>query len=282
MEKNLFSSHLFLSIIILLNISFVSSWDYKEHGRDWTDRECQRGQQAPGKITTDAEKLDTSNFFYANFGLMKGTKIKANLESIEDNNILSLNFGEGKFGSIIYNLYDPWQEKGPLGYDEYELMETTCSNIFIKIPGEHLYEGEGSEAELQINCTFIKEHSTEKRGAFVVIPIKIDDTNECEFSKAIKKVFVENDYKFKDLPKEIEFDKIDIIDSYAMMDGTTYYESKINYPPCTIKSVYFYVNRKISFSQTVIDQLKNCFDEKNKEGNNRDSFDISESYLYPQ
>lgn len=262
--------------VLLCIITIIKSWDYKQHGQDWNYTRCSRGQQSPGKVTSDAEELETTNFFFTNFNLKKGQKINGILESIEDNNILSLNFGEGKFGSIIYNMFS-W-----FGYDEEDLQEAQCSNIMIKIPGEHSYEDETSAGELQVNCTFQIEHSDEFRGVFVAIPIKVDDENESNFSKSLGFI-VDKGITIDNLPVTIEFDNIDISDGYAMMDKTYYYEAQVNFPPCELKSIWFYVNRPISFSQAVLNQLKECIDKDQcPEGNNRVNFRISDSFVYPQ
>ena len=68
-------------------------WDYKNHGTDWaaTFSNCGKGQQAPGKVlSSQAENLEKSNFFYANLNVKKGTIKNSTLELIENNNILSL------------------------------------------------------------------------------------------------------------------------------------------------------------------------------------------------
>ena len=87
----------------------------------------------------------------------------------------------------------------------------------------------------------------------------------------------------KDLPKNITFDSIDIIDGYAMMDGVYYYEGQTNYPPCDVYSIWFYVNKTVAFTDDVIEQLKKCIDEeKCPDGNNRYPFEVNDLNLYPQ
>jgi len=153
----------------------------------------------------------------------------------------------------------------------------------IKIPGEHAYNNIDYVGELQVNCTFKKERSTDSRGVYISIPIQINESNESGFSKILKSIIVDENINKDKLPINIEFDLIDIIDGFAMMDGVFYYEGQSNYPPCDVYSMWFFVNKAVNFSQKVIDQLKLCIDkEKCPDGNNRVSSDIRDLYLYPQ
>ena len=285
----------FLLLTLLTAIKSIQNddWDYKNHGTDWaaTFSNCGKGQQAPGKIlSSQAENLEKSNFFYANLNVKKGRVKNSTLELIENNNILSLSFKD--LGDVIYNIKDPWSSKNKniskkvennLKYDEEELQEAECHNIMIKIPGEHTYNNLNYIGELQVNCTFKKERSTESRGVYISIPIQINENNESGFSKKLKSVIVDGNINKDKLPVNIEFDIIDIIDGLAMMDGVFYYEGQSNYPPCDVYSMWFFINKAVNFSQKVIDQLNSCIDkDKCPEGNNRNSFDIRDLYLYPQ
>ena len=287
--------YFFLLLTFLTTIKSIQNddWDYKNHGTDWaaTFSNCGKGQQAPGKIlSSQAENLEKSNFFYANLNVKKGRVKNSTLELIENNNILSLSFKD--LGDVIYNIKDPWSSKNKnnskkvennLKYDEEELQEAECHNIMIKIPGEHTYNNLNYIGELQVNCTFKKERSTESRGVYISIPIQINENNESGFSKKLKSVIVDGNINKDKLPVNIEFDIIDIIDGLAMMDGVFYYEGQSNYPPCDVYSMWFFVNKAVNFSQKVIDQLNSCIDkDKCPEGNNRNSFDIRDLYLYPQ
>jgi len=281
--------YIFFSLTLLTAIESIQNddWDYKNHGTDWanTFTNCGKGQQAPGKvISSKAENLEKSNFFYANLNVKKGTIKNSTLELIENNNILSLSFKD--LGDVIYNIKDPWSSKkveNNLKYDEEELQEAECHNIMIKIPGEHTYNNIDYVGELQVNCTFKKERSTDSRGVYISIPIQINENNESGFSKILKSVIVDGNINKDNLPVNIEFDLIDIIDGLAMMDGVFYYEGQSNYPPCDVYSMWFFVNKAVNFSQKVIDQLKLCIDkEKCPDGNNRVSSDIRDLYLYPQ
>lgn len=287
--------YFFLLLTLLTTIKSIQNddWDYKNHGTDWaaTFSNCGKGQQAPGKIlSSQAENLEKSNFFYANLNVKKGRVKNSTLELIENNNILSLSFKD--LGDVIYNIKDPWSSKNKniskkvennLKYDEEELQEAECHNIMIKIPGEHTYNNLNYIGELQVNCTFKKERSTESRGVYISIPIQINENNESGFSKKLKSVIVDGNINKDKLPVNIEFDIIDIIDGLAMMDGVFYYEGQSNYPPCDVYSMWFFVNKAVNFSQKVIDQLNSCIDkDKCPEGNNRNSFDIRDLYLYPQ
>jgi len=288
-------------IFILLSIIFLTKslnskeeWDYINHGTDWNIKfeNCGKGQQSPTKIlSTKAEELGKSNFFYANLNVKKNTKKNSTLELIENNNILSLSFQH--LGNVIYNIKDPWSSLKSkkfenseinlknLKYDEEDLQEAECHNIMIKLPGEHIYDNSENVGELQVNCTFRKERSTENRGVYISIPIKIDENNESGFSKNLKSIIVEGNINIDKLPQEIEFDTIDITDGFAMMDGVFYYEAQNNYPPCDDYSIWFYINKPINFSQKVVDQLKLCIDkEKCPDGNNRSPFDVRDLYLY--
>lgn len=265
------------SLLIISIIALSNAWDYAKHGADWGDtyNQCRTGQQSPAKIVANkAEDLDEDYFFYANLNVKEGQSRKGQLQLIEDNNILSLEIPN--LGNVIYNMYVDWLRK----YDEEILQEAQCTNIMFKVPGEHTIEGEGAVGEMQVNCTFQVEGSQSLRGVFISIPIKIDENNESGFSKALQ-VLV-NDQTTKDnLPKEINFDVIDIIDGYVMQDGVFYYEGQSNYPPCSIFSIWFYVNKPVNFSQKVVDQLKKCMDStKCPDGNNRTPADVSELYLY--
>lgn len=283
MEIKFLSSSVLFLVLIIENISLLNAWDYRDHGSNWTDPGCSKLQRTPVNIYSNkATKIDDkTRIFFANFNVKPSKEIKGTLELIEDNNILSLKFE--KLGSIIYNIYDEPFFNSKLGYSEQDFQEAECSNIVIKIPGEHTFDDIKFDAELQVNCSYKSEMSTDLRGAFVVIPIQINDDNESEFSKLLS-VIIKDGTTVDDLPKEVSFNNIDIIDSFAMMDGTFYYEGRINYPPCEIKTIWFYVNRPVYFSQAVIDQLKKCMDkEKCPEGNNRIAFDLKEKlYLYPQ
>lgn len=285
----------FLLLTLLTAIKSIQNddWDYKNHGTDWaaTFSNCGKGQQAPGKVlSSQAENLEKSNFFYANLNVKKGRVKNSTLELIENNNILSLSFKD--LGDVIYNIKDPWSSKNKnnskkvennLKYDEEELQEAECHNIMIKIPGEHTYNNLNYIGELQVNCTFKKERSTESRGVYISIPIQINENNESGFSKKLKSVIVDGNINKDKLPVNIEFDIIDIIDGLAMMDGVFYYEGQSNYPPCDVYSMWFFINKAVNFSQKVIDQLNSCIDkDKCPEGNNRNSFDIRDLYLYPQ
>ena len=287
--------YFFLLLTLLTIIKSIQNddWDYKNHGTDWaaTFSNCGKGQQAPGKVlSSQAENLEKSNFFYANLNVKKGTVKNSTLELIENNNILSLSFKD--LGDVIYNIKDPWSSKNKnnskkvennLKYDEEELQEAECHNIMIKIPGEHTYNNLNYIGELQVNCTFKKERSTESRGVYISIPIQINENNESGFSKKLKSVIVDGNINKDKLPVNIEFDIIDIIDGLAMMDGVFYYEGQSNYPPCDVYSMWFFVNKAVNFSQKVIDQLNSCIDkDKCPEGNNRNPFDIRDLYLYPQ
>ena len=281
--------YIFFSLTLLTAIESIQNddWDYKNHGTDWATifTNCGKGQQAPGKvISSKAENLEKSNFFYANLNVKKGTIKNSTLELIENNNILSLSFKD--LGDVIYNIKDPWSSKkveNNLKYDEEELQEAECHNIMIKIPGEHTYNNIDYVGELQVNCTFKKERSTDSRGVYISIPIQINENNESGFSKILKSVIVDGNINKDKLPINIEFDLIDIIDGLAMMDGVFYYEGQSNYPPCDVYSMWFFVNKAVNFSQKVIDQLKLCIDkEKCPDGNNRVSSDIRDLYLYPQ
>jgi len=289
--------YIFFLLTLLTAIESIQNddWDYKNHGTDWatTFTNCGKGQQAPGKVlSSNAENLEKSNFFYANLNVKKGTIKNSTLELIENNNILSLSFKD--LGDVIYNIKDPWSSKNKnkinikkvennLKYDEEELQEAECHNIMIKIPGEHTYNNIDYVGELQVNCTFKKERSTDSRGVYISIPIQINENNESGFSKRLKNVIVDGNINKDNLPVNIEFDIIDIIDGFAMMDGVFYYEGQSNYPPCDVYSMWFFVNKVVNFSQKVIDQLKLCIDkEKCPDGNNRISSDIRDLYLYPQ
>ena len=287
--------YFFLLLTLLTTIKSIQNddWDYKNHGTDWaaTFSNCGKGQQAPGKVlSSQAENLEKSNFFYANLNVKKGRVKNSTLELIENNNILSLSFKD--LGDVIYNIKDPWSSKNKnnskkvennLKYDEEELQEAECHNIMIKIPGEHTYNNLNYIGELQVNCTFKKERSTESRGVYISIPIQINENNESGFSKKLKSVIVDGNINKDKLPVNIEFDIIDIIDGLAMMDGVFYYEGQSNYPPCDVYSMWFFINKAVNFSQKVIDQLNSCIDkDKCPEGNNRNSFDIRDLYLYPQ
>ena len=287
--------YFFLLLTLLTIIKSIQNddWDYKNHGTDWaaTFSNCGKGQQAPGKVlSSQAENLEKSNFFYANLNVKKGTVKNSTLELIENNNILSLSFKD--LGDVIYNIKDPWSSKNKtnsikdqsnLKYDEEELQEAECHNIMIKIPGEHTYNNLNYIGELQVNCTFKKESSTDSRGVYISIPIQINENNESGFSKKLKSVIVEGNINKDKLPVNIEFDIIDIIDGLAMMDGVFYYEGQSNYPPCDVYSMWFFVNKAVNFSQKVIDQLNSCIDkDKCPEGNNRSPSDIRDLYLYPQ
>jgi len=281
--------YIFFSLTLLTAIESIQNddWDYKNHGTDWanTFTNCGKGQQAPGKvISSKAENLEKSNFFYANLNVKKGTIKNSTLELIENNNILSLSFKD--LGDVIYNIKDPWSSKkveNNFKYDEEELQEAECHNIMIKIPGEHAYNNIDYVGELQVNCTFKKERSTDSRGVYISIPIQINESNESGFSKILKSIIVDENINKDKLPINIEFDLIDIIDGFAMMDGVFYYEGQSNYPPCDVYSMWFFVNKAVNFSQKVIDQLKLCIDkEKCPDGNNRVSSDIRDLYLYPQ
>jgi carbonic anhydrase len=287
--------YFFLLLTLLTTIKSIQNddWDYKNHGTDWaaTFSNCGKGQQAPGKIlSSQAENLEKSNFFYANLNVKKGRVKNSTLELIENNNILSLSFKN--LGDVIYNIKDPWSSKNKtnsikdqsnLKYDEEELQEAECHNIMIKIPGEHTYNNLNYIGELQVNCTFKKESSTDSRGVYISIPIQINENNESGFSKKLKSVIVERNVNKDKLPVNIEFDIIDIIDGFAMMDGVFYYEGQSNYPPCDVYSMWFFVNKAVNFSQKVIDQLNSCIDkDKCPEGNNRSPSDIRDLYLYPQ
>ena len=92
---------------------------------------------------------------------------------------------------------------------------------------------------MKVNCTFKKERSTENRGVYISIPLKIDENNESGFSENLKNTIVEENINIDKLPKKIEFDKIDIIDGFAMMDGVFYYEVQNNYPTCDYYSILF-------------------------------------------
>ena len=287
--------YIYLLLTLFTTIKSIQNddWNYKNHGTDWatTFPNCGKGQQAPGRVlSSQAEKLEKSNFFYANLNVKKGTIKNSTLELIENNNILSLSFKN--LGDVIYNIKDPWSSKNKtnsikdqsnLKYDEEELQEAECHNIMIKIPGEHTYNNLNYIGELQVNCTFKKERSTDSRGVYISIPIQINENNESGFSKKLKSIIVERNINKDKLPVNIEFDIIDIIDGFAMMDGVFYYEGQSNYPPCDVYSMWFFVNKAVNFSQKVIDQLNSCID-KNKcpEGNNRSPSDIRDLYLYPQ
>lgn len=287
--------YIFLLLTLLTTIKSIQSddWDYKNHGTDWAETfpNCGKGQQAPGRVlSSQAENLEKSNFFYANLNVKKGTIKNSTFELIENNNILSLSFKN--LGDVIYNIKDPWSSKNKINskkdqnnlkYDEEELQEAECHNIMIKIPGEHTYNNLNYIGELQVNCTFKKERSTDSRGVYISIPIQINENNESGFSKKLKSIIVERNINKDKLPVNIEFDIIDIIDGFAMMDGVFYYEGQSNYPPCDVYSMWFFVNKAVNFSQKVIDQLNSCID-KNKcpEGNNRSPSDIRDLYLYPQ
>ena len=285
--------HIFFLISLLYltkSLNDDNDWDYKEHGSDWPSEfpNCGKGQQSPANILySKAEKLGKSNFFYANLNIKKNMKKNATLELIENNNILSLSFQD--LGYVLYNIKDPWSlDNSPnsqkLKYDEEDLQEAQCHNIMIKVPGEHTFGNTEFDGELQVNCTFQKESSTDLRGVYVSIPIKIEnENNESQFSKILKNTLVEQKITIDNLPQEIEFDTIDIVDGFAMMDGVYYYEGQSNYPPCNVYSMWFYVSKPVSFSQAVIDQLKLCIDkDKCPNGNNRSPSDVRELYLYPQ
>lgn len=265
------------SLLIISIITLTTEWDYKKHGEDWGDTfsQCRTGQPSPGKIvSTKAEELEDDYFFYANLNVKQGQSLKGQLKLIEDNNILSLEFPN--LGNVIYNMFVDWFEK----YDEEDLQEAQCRNLMIKVPGEHTFEGDSSVGEIQVNCTFKKDSSEGLRGVFISIPIKIDEDNESGFSKALQ-VLVKDGTTSANLPKDIDFDVIDIIDGYVMQDGVFYYEGQSNYPPCSIFSIWFYVNKPVNFSQKVVDQLKKCMDStKCPDGNNRTPADVSELYLY--
>ena len=49
---------------------------------------------------------------------------------------------------------------------------------------------------MQVNCTFKKERSTENRGVYISIPLKIDENNESRFSKNLKKYNSWRKYKY--------------------------------------------------------------------------------------
>lgn len=287
--------YLFLLLSLLTAIKSIQNddWDYKNHGTDWatTFSNCGKGQQAPGKVlSSKAENLEKSNFFYANLNVKQGLAKNSTLELIENNNILSLSFND--LGDVIYNVKAPSSSKNKnnsknvgnnFKYNEEKLQEAKCHNIMIKIPGEHTYNDLSYIGELQVNCTFKKEGTTDSRGVYISIPIQINENNESGFSKKLKSVIVDGNINKDKLPVNIEFDIIDIIDGLSMMDGVFYYEGQSNYPPCDVYSIWFFVNKAVNFSQKVIDQLKSCIDkEKCPDGNNRATSDIIDLYLYPQ
>ena len=277
----------FKQIILLLSLLYLAKsqytdedWNYVNHGKDWNETFplCGKGQQSPGIINDSiVERLDKAYFFYANLNLKQGETKIGTLESLQNNNTLSLSFQD--LGNVTYiKKNNSW-----FSNDEYILVEARCHNILIKIPGEHYNDKIDADGELQVNCTFQTEEG-KPSGVFVSLPIKIVDneTKASDFSNILHYI-VEEGTTIKDLPKNITFDSIDIIDGYAMMDGVYYYEGQTNYPPCDVNSIWFYVNKTVAFTDDVIEQLKKCIDEDRcPDGNNRYPFEVNDLNLYPQ
>ena len=269
---------IFTLLISTINSSEPEDWNYIKHGEDWDNfTSCGKGDQSPAIIeSSKAEELDDDFFFYANLNVKNGQSLTGTLKLIEKNNILSLEFPH--LGNVIYNM-DAWGFKK---YDESEFQEAQCYNLVFKIPGEHTFNDESFVGELQVNCSFVPESATNLRGVFISIPIKIDESKESQFSKTLQ-ILVNDKTTIDNLPKDITFDAIDIIDGFVMQDGVYYYEAQSNYPPCDYFSIWFYVNKPVYFSQKVIDQLKECLD-KNKcpDGNNRYPFSGNDVHVYGQ
>ena len=281
----------FKKIIFLLSLLYLAKsqytdedWNYANHGMDWNETFplCGTGQQSPGIINDSiVEKLDKPYFFYANLNLKEGETKIGKLESLENNNLLSLSFQD--LGNVTYiKKNNSW-----FSNDEYIFVEAICHNILIKIPGEHYNDNVDADGELQVNCTFQSKEGN-PNGVFVSLPIKIADNEtetESRFSQILQ-CLINDKVTIDSLPYNITFDTIDaidIIDGYAMMDGVYYYEGQTNYPPCDVNSTWFYVNKTVGISKDVIDQLDMCIDkEKCPYGNNRIPFEVNDLNLYPQ
>ena len=147
--------------------------------------------------------------------------VKAKLQHEKNGNHLVLNFTE--MGSVLgqANYQDDWGEH-----------TQNCTAIFFKIPGEHIFENERGDMELQLNCS-IFFNSLQK-----IVDKKIDETK---------------------LPIEISVDTFgDLMDGFSVFDGAYIYDAQLNFPPCDVSVSYVYIHRFLKISKTLLEQLKVC------------------------
>lgn len=268
-------SHLKYLTVFLLIFS-TSCWDYIKHGEDWTDNCTKVYQQAPAQFykenITDADK---DRFFYYSPNL----QAEGTLQLINDNNNLFFDLSKTpkQAGKLLYNLVDVWMKKNEP--DRYVRDHRICHGFNVKIPGEHIIDNKVPDMELQVDCTFFDKISGTNVGLYIAIPCEIDNENESSFSKEVKNLL--KDKKFKDLPINVKFNNLDILDSMAMFDGVFYYPAVENIPPCTMLAYWYVTKQTLKVSKESIDILNEFIDKtKAPTGNNRKGQVLREDNIY--
>ena len=233
----------FLILLAVVVLSSSQDWDYRKAGRDWTNTQCLTGTQAPLKFSlADTKPLDKKYYY---FFPTTNKNVKAKLQHEKNGNHLVLNFTE--MGSVLgqANYQDDWGEH-----------TQNCTAIFFKIPGEHIFENERGDMELQLNCS--KFEQAILASTFISIPVKAtdDEKEQSIFFNSLQKIVDEKIDETK-LPIEISVDTFgDLMDGFSVFDGAYIYDAQLNFPPCDVSVNYVYIHRLLKISKTLLEQLK--------------------------
>lgn len=92
--------------------------------------------------------------------------------------------------------------------DDWGEHTQNCTAIFFKIPGEHIFENERGDMELQLNCS--KFEQAILASTFISIPVKATDDEKEQsiflivFKKLLMKKLMRQNYQLKYLLIHLE------------------------------------------------------------------------------
>ena len=206
----------FLILLAIVALASSQDWDYRKAGRDWTNNQCKSGDQdqAPIKFSLEnTEPLDKNYYFFPS----TNKNVKAKLQHEKNGNHLVLNFTE--MGSVLVQVsyVDDWGDN-----------TQNCTAIFFKIPGEHIFENERGDMELQLNCSIFKQAILSS--TFISIPVKStdDEKDQSIFFNSLQRIVDEKIDETK-LPVEISVDTFgDLMDGLSVFDGAYLYNAQLN------------------------------------------------------
>lgn len=200
--------------------------------------------------------------------------MKGELRFEDNNNNLVLNFTSKGSSMGTFTFRDDFQE-----------VSLPCHGIYFRIPGDFQYDGsELHPMSLQIKCHDYASGKTGTQSAIIDIPVDIVDVGDKQstFFDQIEEIRT-NSISRKQLPYELNVNEFgDLFHSFFVYDEITYFEGRINFPPCQELVYWFSSKRPLKIAKEFFTQLNECLDyNKCPFGNHREISPMKDT-TYPK
>lgn len=148
-----------------------------------------------------------------------------------------------------------------------------CTEMYIKMPSEHLLDNTTFDMELQVHCK-------DSNGELFIAAVPVNKSNETQsiFFDSLQSLITDSVTQ-NTLPYNVTISHFgDLLDGYSILDGVLFYESYINFPPCSTPAYYSFHVRPLKISPSLYTQLQSCINSTKAAddgSNTRNAFEMT-------